>query len=290
MSILKSFVIASAIIILIAIGYLIFEATTAVPNINSFTECIEAVYPLQKTIPPTCQTSDGQLFTEKTLDENINSFTECIAAGYPIMESYPAQCRTSNGKSFTQDITNDLNKSNLILVNSPLPNALIKSPLTITGEAKGQWFFEATFPVTLVDDNDQELARTFAEASGDWMTENFVKFESQFSFLPPKTPTGKIILEKANPSGLAEQNDSISIPVKFADFQPVTSNPRAQNGCVITGCSKQICANQETPSTCEYQEIYACYQNAVCGRSTDTGQCQWQDSPDLGQCLDKFTN
>lgn len=289
MSILKSFVAASAILLLIGIGYLIFEAATSETNINSFTECVKAGFPIQKNLPPTCQTSDGQIFTEEISDDNINSFTECVSAGYPILESYPAQCRTKNGKSFTQDISGDTNKSNIILVNSPTPNEQIKSPLILMGEARGQWFFEATFPVTLVDDNNQELARTFAEAVDDWMTEDFVKFKSQISFLPPSTPTGKLILEKANASGLPEHNDSIIIPVKFTDFQPVATDPRAQNGCVITGCSKQICANQEIPSTCEYQEIYACYQNTICSRNS-SGQCQWQDSPALSQCLDKFTN
>ena len=34
-----------------------------------------------------------------------------------------------------------------IRVNNPRPNQTISSPLTVTGEARGSWYFEASFPV-----------------------------------------------------------------------------------------------------------------------------------------------
>lgn len=44
--------------------------------------------------------------------------------------------------------TDDL--SDQIIVTDPIPDQLITSPLIITGEARGTWFFEATFPVSLL--------------------------------------------------------------------------------------------------------------------------------------------
>jgi len=102
-----------------------------------------------------------------------------------------------------------------IRVNAPSPGALITSPLTVAGEARGSWYFEASFPVRLVDAEGRELAVVPAQARGEWMTPNFVPFEVQLSFVPPSSPGGLLILQKDNPSGLPEHADSLVIPVRF---------------------------------------------------------------------------
>lgn len=107
------------------------------------------------------------------------------------------------------------NKSDLIVVESPLPNEVIKSPVVIMGRARGFWFFEASFPVRVVDENNQELAVAVAQAMGDWMTEDFVPFRAEVSFRQPASEKGFVILEKDNPSGLPENADQLNIPVRF---------------------------------------------------------------------------
>lgn len=105
--------------------------------------------------------------------------------------------------------------SDIIKVSAPLPNSTIKSPLTVTGVARGNWYFEASFPVRLYDANGKELAATPAQAQGDWMTTEFVPFEVILNFTKPMTATGTLVFQKDNPSGLPEHDDSISIPVRF---------------------------------------------------------------------------
>ena len=146
---------------------------------------------------------------------NINNFEECVSAGYPVLESYHRQCKTPEGKTFTEDIGNELEKSDLIKVNTPRPNQNIQSPIVIEGEARGLWFFEASFPVKLLDGNGNLIATTIAQAQGDWMTEDFVPFEAELHFELPATEKGTLILEKDNPSGLPENADELRIPVKF---------------------------------------------------------------------------
>ena len=107
------------------------------------------------------------------------------------------------------------NKSDLIQVQSPKPNEIVTSPLLISGEARGFWFFEASFPVSLYDANGKLLARGPAQADGEWMTENFVPFKLGLKFPAPETDTGFLVLEKDNPSGLPENADEIRIPVRF---------------------------------------------------------------------------
>lgn len=56
-------------------------------------------------------------------------------------------------------------------------------------------------------------------------------------------------------------------------------------GCVITGCSSQICAEMEMASTCEWQESYACYQlYGVCEKDANDS-CGWAQNQDLLNCL-----
>jgi len=113
------------------------------------------------------------------------------------------------------DKINPAEKLDLIKVDSPLPNQEISSPLSVTGQARGYWFFEASFPVRLLDGNGKEIAIKPAEAQDDWMTEEFVPFKAVLEFKMPSTDFGTLILEKDNPSGLPEKADELRIPVRF---------------------------------------------------------------------------
>lgn len=106
-------------------------------------------------------------------------------------------------------------KADLIKVDSPLPNQEISSPLLVTGQARGYWFFEASFPVRLLDGNGKEIAVKPAEAQAEWMTEEFVPFKSTLEFKMPNTSFGALVLEKDNPSGLPEKADELRVPVRF---------------------------------------------------------------------------
>ena len=103
----------------------------------------------------------------------------------------------------------------LIVVYSPKPNELVDSPLTFSGKARGQWYFEASFPVRLENAKGDILAQVPAQAQGEWMTTEFVPFEGTLEFSAPGTPTGKLIFERDNPSGLPENAASLEIPVRF---------------------------------------------------------------------------
>lgn len=157
----------------------------------------------------------------------VNNFESCAAAGNPILESYPARCITPDGYSFTQ-VTSDSNpptstpatndnqvKNDLITVDSPHNDELIHSPLVISGQARGSWYFEASFPVKLEDANGKILAQAPAMAQGEWMTDNFVPFSLTLSFTKPTTSTGKLILQKDKPSGEPENDKEIVVPIRF---------------------------------------------------------------------------
>ncbi|HTK60040.1 MAG TPA: Gmad2 immunoglobulin-like domain-containing protein [Candidatus Baltobacteraceae bacterium] len=106
-------------------------------------------------------------------------------------------------------------KADLITVSSVSPGDKVSSPLKVEGKARGYWYFEASFPVELLDGNGNQLAIKPAQAQGDWMTEDFVPFSVTLTFPAPSTATGTLMLRKDNPSGLPQNEDWLAIPVTF---------------------------------------------------------------------------
>jgi hypothetical protein len=127
--------------------------------------------------------------------------------------------------SISQDIPEDValhieEKSDLIKVSAPLPTSVISSPLKLKGEARGTWYFEATFPIVIVDWDGRIIGEGYVSALSDWMTEEFVPFEGVVEFEKPEiigefAKRGGIIFQKSNPSGLPENDDALEIPVFF---------------------------------------------------------------------------
>jgi hypothetical protein len=121
------------------------------------------------------------------------------------------------------DTTEFASKSDLIRVDSLDVNEVIFSPLTITGEARGYWFFEASFPIVLTNWDGLIIAEGYAQATDEWMTEDFVPFTASIAFDSPYRVgdpdfmrRGTLILQKDNPSGLPEHDDALEMPITFA--------------------------------------------------------------------------
>jgi hypothetical protein len=100
--------------------------------------------------------------------------------------------------------------SDLIQVELPFPGAVTGKEFSVIGKARGVWFFEASFPVEVLDKDGKTLFIGPAQAQGEWMTENFVPFKIDIkipqSYIGPAT----LVLRKDNPSGMAEHDASIS--------------------------------------------------------------------------------
>lgn len=102
-----------------------------------------------------------------------------------------------------------------IVVDTPQPNDVVRSPIEIKGKAIGTWYFEGDFPIKLLDENNNQIGVSVATAMGEWMTENTVPFEGVLEFTNTTSTTGILVIEKDNPSGLPEYSDRITIPVQF---------------------------------------------------------------------------
>ena len=227
---------------------------------------------------------------KQTQISQIRSFNDCAAAGYPIMESYPRQCKTSDGLNFVEQVaTSTPALSDLIVVDSPKPNAIVFNPITIKGKARGTWYFEAVFPIQLVDQDGVVRGTGQAQAQGNWMTTEFVPYTATINFTPwflfnCATKSGCympafILLKKDNPSGLPQNEAELKIPVRVGPSDGSTAGT-----CKPTGCSGEICSDQQAVSSCIYRPEYACYKNATCERLS-SGQCGWITTSTLLNCL-----
>ena len=107
-------------------------------------------------------------------------------------------------------------REEFIDVKAPAAGAVIDSPLSIQGRARGTWFFEGDFPVVLQDAYGNVVASGFVTAQGEWMTKEFVPFKESLSFTKPeKGDRGSLVFKKDNPSERRELDDKMTIPVFF---------------------------------------------------------------------------
>ena len=148
----------------------------------------------------------------------VLSFEDCAAAGYPVMESYPRQCRTPDGRVYAEELpapepTYVNASADLIRVTNPTPGSVVGKPITVMGEARGTWYFEASFPIEIRDAQGEVLATGHAEAQGDWMTENFVPFTATVAIPESYIGEAVLVLMNDNPSGLPENARSVSFPI-----------------------------------------------------------------------------
>ena len=160
-----------------------------------------------------------QVAVTPTVD--VLSFETCVEAGYPVTEGTPRQCVTPDGRTYAKEPTlEDLAKkityknstANDIVVTNPTAGSVTAKTFTVTGKARGPWYFEASFPVRVLDGKGNVLATGVAQAQGDWMTTEFVPFTVSITVPNAYTGSATLVLQKDNPSGLPEKDASISFP------------------------------------------------------------------------------
>lgn len=120
------------------------------------------------------------------------------------------------------NIIND-NSTSTIVINSDSPvisniieNQVLSSPIKIEGKARGNWFFEGSFPIDLIDGRDNLIGNAIAKADGEWMTTDYVNFTATLEYTKStSTDSALLIFSKDNPSDNADLDESIYIPVKL---------------------------------------------------------------------------
>lgn len=98
------------------------------------------------------------------------------------------------------------------------PGNLVLPQFTVTGEARGMWYFEGSFPAEVLDKDGKVIAQASASAITDWMTEEFVPFRVTLDVGAYSGPA-TLVLKRDNPSGLPENDASLTVPIEVFDVQ-----------------------------------------------------------------------
>jgi hypothetical protein len=135
--------------------------------------------------------------------------------GNPSTPRIPVPAKQQITQEVKQNIKQAIKAFDMIEVDAPLSGDTITSPLTVTGKARGNWYFEASFPIELKDGNGTVIATGVGQAQGDWMTTDWVPFTATLTYTAPATENGTLVLHNDNPSGLPENDKNVEIPVVF---------------------------------------------------------------------------
>jgi hypothetical protein len=141
----------------------------------------------------------------------VTDFASCQEAGGSIVDGEPVKCVAPDGREFLEAEHAEPD----VVLDSPKYGDLVKSPLGVTGKARGTWFFEASLPITLKDETGKVLVRQPVQAIGDWMTVDYVNFATTLAFDPGDAQYGVLVIEKDNPSGNPDLDSQFAIPVRF---------------------------------------------------------------------------
>lgn len=118
-----------------------------------------------------------------------------------------------NGEAVTSVSQNEpAFESENVRVGSPHPGSSVAKTFSVVGQARGTWFFEASFPVQVRDPNNNLIGHGVAQASGDWMTNEFVPFTASV-IVEGYSGSADLVLVKDNPSGLPEHDDAVLFPI-----------------------------------------------------------------------------
>ena len=170
--------------------------------VTSFADCVNSGQAVQAGSPRTCRSKSGTVYIEKLV------VPEPAPVPPPTVHASTSE-EVPTPKATTTDMTS------MIVITSPAAKAKVSSPLSVEGKARGNWYFEASFPISLVDANGTVVANGIGKAEGDWMTTEYVPFTSTLTWIAGNATSGILILKRDNPSGLKENDASVSIPVRF---------------------------------------------------------------------------
>lgn len=105
---------------------------------------------------------------------------------------------------------------NTVMLDNLSAGDVVSSPLTITGTVPPGWMFEASFPISIMDQNGEIISQGYGEPipPDEWMSGEPVRFTATLTF-ETDTEAGIIRFEKDNPSGLPENAESFDVAVNF---------------------------------------------------------------------------
>jgi len=124
-----------------------------------------------------------------------------------------ATSTTASTETSTQTTATTTTVRTVPTVTSPTTGQIVSKTFTATGEAPGNWYSEAVFPIQVRDADNNVIGHGQAQAQGDWMTTAMVPFSASVTIDTSYIGAASLVLLKDNPSGLPQNDDSITVPI-----------------------------------------------------------------------------
>ncbi|MFZ2886478.1 MAG: Gmad2 immunoglobulin-like domain-containing protein [Minisyncoccia bacterium] len=154
---------------------------------------------------------------EESLSQNVEAAKATDTSGKTTTSTKPATKPVPKPVASTPTASSKMTYKNAstsdIVVTLPTPGTKVSGSFTISGKARGNWYFEANFPFELRGSNNQVLLQLPMQAMGDWMTPEFVPFYTQVTLPLGYKGPATLVLRNDNASGLPEHDKSVSIPL-----------------------------------------------------------------------------
>lgn len=85
------------------------------------------------------------------------------------------------------------------------------------------------------------------------------------------------------------ETKSQTTPTPTLSVTGMSEQPKqvAKDGCIISGCSGEICADEPMFSACILIPELVCYESTICERQAN-GYCGWTQTPELTSCLNEY--
>ncbi|OGG55984.1 hypothetical protein A3D71_03810 [Candidatus Kaiserbacteria bacterium RIFCSPHIGHO2_02_FULL_55_20] len=130
-----------------------------------------------------------------------------------VLFAMPARVEAPTATSTPPAATSTQPLSASVVVTSPKANSTVGNIFVVSGSAPGPWYFEASFPIKIVDKDNNFIGQGIAQAQGEWMTTDLVTFTATVTLDGTYSGPATVVLLRDNPSGMPENDDSVSIPV-----------------------------------------------------------------------------
>jgi hypothetical protein len=86
------------------------------------------------------------------------------------------------------------------------------------------------------------------------------------------------------PAGRSQMLKATQFYLRAANAGNASNASPGLKPCKKTGCSGQVCSDEDVITTCEFKKEYECYRKAACERQAN-GDCGFTQTPELTACL-----
>ncbi len=112
-------------------------------------------------------------------------------------------------------------KGNKLVLENLKDGDTVDEDFEVKGKVSGEWFFEGTFPVRVLTENEEIIKSLSATTDDDWMTSDLVSFSFKLDTNLEKESVVVIRFEKANPSGIGENDDYAQVTIKIKPVEKI---------------------------------------------------------------------